>query len=154
VSGPRAIALWCAVALAASGCRDPDRRELQRWAQRLIGGTGAHVEVHNCAMFTGTRNGYCLVGGRAADVAAFVGRLGLEPRPEPRAYSGSCMSLDGYGVSVPAPYNDGLPHERGPRPGTARFAPPRSAVSLGEGPRFFALMVAPSADEACLELRF
>lgn len=105
-------------------------------------------------MFTGTRDGYCLVGGRAPDVAAFVGRLGLEPRPEPRAYSGSCMWLDGYGVGVPAPPDDRVSSGRGPRSGTARFAPPRSAVPPGEGPRFFALMVAPSADEACLELHF
>jgi hypothetical protein len=152
--GPRAVAVLFAVALVAGGCWDPDRRELQRWAQRLIDGTTAPVEVRRCAMFQGTRNGYCLVGGRAADVAAFVERLGLEPRQEPRGYSGSCMSLDGYGVSASAPYDDGSSRVRGPLPGTARFAPPRSTVPPGEGPRFLALMVAPSAEEACLELRF
>jgi hypothetical protein len=146
--------LMFAVTLAAGGCSGADRRELQRWAQRLIDGATARIEVRRCAMFPGTRNGYCLVGGRAADVAAFIERLGLEPHQEPRGYSGSCMSLDGYGVDASAPYNDGLPHGRGPRPGTARFAPPRSTVSPGEGPRFLALMVAPSADEACLEFRF
>jgi hypothetical protein len=140
--GPRVSALLFVVALLAAGCEIADRRELHRWAQRLIDGTAAHVEVRRCAMFTGTRDGYCLVGGPAANVAAFVERLGFEPRQEPRGYSGSCMWLDGYGVGGD------------PRPGTARFAPPRSTVPLGEGPRFFALMVAPSADEACLELHF
>jgi hypothetical protein len=150
----RAIAL--VVAVSIGGCWNAaDRRQLRRWAQQVVDDSGARVEVRRCVMFEGTRNGYCLVGGRPADVAMFVGRLALEPHPEPREYSGSCMALDAYGVAAsPAEALHGSAVARAPRPGASRFAPPRSAVPLGEGPRFSALMVAPSADEACLEFRF
>ena len=89
------------LALAAlEGCLDCHRLlnapSLRRYAEKLVAASGTRLALGRCAMFDGSRKGYCLLEGPARELAAFASRLKLPPGQAGRALNEqSCLAFPG-----------------------------------------------------------
>jgi len=78
-------------------------KPLAPFAQKVMDKAGVSLSVDRCAMFSGTRAGYCLLSGEPARAAALQQHYGGAPLPvDELMYRNSCLSLDGFGHALQA----------------------------------------------------
>ena len=74
---------------------------LAPYAERMVTSAGVALTVHECAMFSGTRAGYCLLTGDRASATAFQSQAGGERVAADKVlYGETCLRLEGFGRSV------------------------------------------------------
>ena len=73
---------------------------MRTYATRLVARSAAPMAVTDCAMFGGTRVGYCRLNGAAPSVSAFIAGLALVPAPADVLYGDdTCLALPGFGTT-------------------------------------------------------
>jgi hypothetical protein len=93
-------ALLALLVLVACHPRTDDERNKEPFAKytdALVGKSGAKVSPRACAMFSGSRKGYCVVEGTGEENARFANGLGLVDAPEWKGHTSdfqSCTRVD------------------------------------------------------------
>ncbi len=82
-------------AAALAGGNEPPMR---RYAEKLVATSRAKLTVSRCEMFGGSRKGFCIVDGTAAEITSLPVRLHMVKRPAPDVRFGqTCAAQEAFG---------------------------------------------------------
>jgi len=118
---------------------------MQRYAEKLVATSGAKLTVRRCEMFGGSRKGFCIVDGTAADIASLPARLHMIKRPPPDVRFGqTCAAQEEFG------HADGAGHAF--KPGIREFAAKGKLPANTDNVKFVSLFAGQTS--ACIELEY
>lgn len=146
-----AIVLLALTALGCDRCGDALNRvntpAFERYASTLQSHAGTSLKLERCERFGATRNGYCLLRGRPAEVTAFIKVLPVTPESPKEVFRDSCASLPSFGTPRPASAS------HVPRPGVQFFVPSGPLPPNTENVTFTGAAVDGAGERVCLELQ-
>ena len=129
---------------ALAGGNEPPMR---RYAEKLIATSGAKLTVSRCEMFGGSRKGFCIVEGTAADIAAMPVRLHMIKRPPPNVdvrVGQTCAAQEEFGRA------DGEGHAF--KSGVREFAPKGPLPANTDNVKLVSMFAGQTS--ACIEFEY
>jgi hypothetical protein len=130
-----------------------DISAIERYAKTLSKPVGSSVTIERCAMFSGTRAGYCLVGLSQATWQRWQQTYSLKPEPRELEFrEHTCLSVQGFGRKQPATDNAPAPTFV-PEIDVKRSVPKGKLPSNTNNVHWRAIWVGP-AQNACLEFEY